>query len=52
MFAIVIVLLSGIPLISDDAMNFADARYTNTQTQANTNDCNTGTNCAINSPQT
>jgi hypothetical protein len=51
-FAIVIVLLSGIPLISDDAMNFADARYTNTQTQANANDCNTGTNCAINSPQT
>lgn len=46
------VLLSGIPLISDDAMNFADARYTNTQTQANANDCNTGTNCAINSPQT
>ena len=51
-FAIVIVLLSGIPLKSDDAMNFADARYTNTQTQANANDCNTGTNCAINSPQT
>jgi hypothetical protein len=51
-FAIVIVLLSGISLISDDAMNFADARYTNTQTQANANDCNTGTNCAINSPQT
>lgn len=51
-FVIVIVLLSGIPLISDDAMNFADARYTNTQTQANANDCNTGTNCAINSPQT
>ena len=51
-FAIVIVLLSGIPLISDDAMNFADARYTNTQTRANANDCNTGTNCAINSPQT
>lgn len=43
-FVIVIVLLSGIPLISDDAMNFADARYTNTQTQANANDCNTGTN--------
>jgi hypothetical protein len=33
-------------------MNFADARYANTQTQANANDCNTGTNCAINSPQT
>jgi hypothetical protein len=51
-FAIVMVLLSGIPLISDDAINFADARYTNTQTQANANECNTGTNCAINSPQT
>ncbi|MGC2308212.1 MAG: hypothetical protein WA461_07400 [Nitrososphaeraceae archaeon] len=51
-FAIVIVLLSGIPLISDDAMNFADARYTNTKTQANANDCNTGTNYAINSQQT
>jgi hypothetical protein len=51
-FAIVLVLLSGIPLISGGAMNFADARYANTQTHANTNDCDTGTNCAINSPQT
>jgi len=51
-FAIVMVLLSGIPLISDNAINFADARYTNTQTQANANECNTGTNCAINYPQT
>ena len=53
-FMILLVLLSGIPLISGSGtVNFASARYlTNTQTQANANDCNTGTNCAINSPQT
>jgi hypothetical protein len=37
-------------------MNFASARYANTnantQTQANANECEEGTNCAINSPQT
>jgi hypothetical protein len=52
-FAIVLVLLSGIPLISGGAINYASARYaTNTQSQGNANDCDTGTNCAINSPQT
>src|SRR5687768_13380387 len=53
-FTIVLVLLSGIPLISGPGiMNFASARYaTNTQTQANANECEGGTNCAINSPQT
>ena len=53
-FMILLVLLSGIPLISGSGtVNFASAKYlTNTQTQANANDCNTGTNCAINSPQT
>lgn len=51
---LVLVLLSGMPLISSPgAMNYASARdATNTQTQANANDCDTGTNCAINSPQT
>lgn len=34
------------------AINYANARYANTQTKANANDCNTGTNCTINSPQT
>lgn len=51
-FTIVLVLLSGIPLISSSAMNYANARYANTQTQANANECEGGTNCAINSPQT
>src|SRR5688572_9640498 len=51
-FTIVLVLLSGIPLISGGATNYASARYANTQSQANANECNTGTNCAINSPQT
>lgn len=54
---IVLVLISGLPLIaSPGALNmiYANAKYApaNTQTQANTNDCNTGTNCAITSPQT
>ena len=53
-FPIVLVLLSGVPLIpSPGATNYASARYaTNTQTQSNTNECETGTNCAISSPQT
>lgn len=51
-FTIDLVLLSGIPLISSSAMNYANARYANTQTQANANECEGGTNCAINSPQT
>ena len=52
-FTILLVLLSGIPLISSPgAINYASARYANTQTQANANECDTGTNCAINSPQT
>jgi hypothetical protein len=52
-FMILLVLLSGIPLISGSGtVNFASARYANTQTQANANECDTGTNCAINSPQT
>ena len=54
-FAIALVLTSGIPLFSGPGViNNASARYaqTNTQTQANANECDTGTNCAINSPQT
>lgn len=51
-FMIVLVLLSGIPLISSSAMNYANARYANTQTQANAYECEGGTNCAVNSPQT
>jgi hypothetical protein len=53
-FAIVLVTLSGIPLISTGSTNYASARYApaNTQTQSNANDCDTGTNCGITSPQT
>jgi hypothetical protein len=54
-FAITLVLTSGIPLFSGPGViNNASARYApaETQTQANANDCDTGTNCAINSPQT
>lgn len=54
-FAVVLVLMSGIPLFSGPSIiNNASARYspTNTQTEANTNECTTGTNCAVNSPQT
>jgi hypothetical protein len=52
-FTILLVLLSGIMLLSSPgAINYASARYANTQTQANANECDTGTNCAINSPQT
>jgi hypothetical protein len=51
-FTIVLVLLSGIPLISGGVANYAYARYANTQTQSNANDCDGGTNCEVNSPQT
>ena len=52
-FAMALILLSGIPLISGGTINFSSAKYlTNTQTQANANECDTGTNCAINNPQT
>jgi hypothetical protein len=54
-FTIVLVLLSGIPLVSGTGViNNVSATYapTNTQSQGNANDCDTGTNCAINSPQT
>ena len=47
------ILLSDIPITSvGGTTNYAHAKYANTQTQANTNDCNTGTDCAITSPQT
>jgi hypothetical protein len=47
-------IMSGMPLLSSGIIaNNAFARYaTNTQTQANSNECITGTNCAITSPQT
>lgn len=49
--------MSGLPLIASPGvlnMNYANAKYAlaNTQTQANANDCDNGSNCAINSPQT
>ena len=49
----ILVVLSGIQLItSPGVMNYVSAKYTtNTQTQANVNDCNTGTDCGITSPQ-
>jgi hypothetical protein len=52
-FAVILVLSGGIPLLSGgNITNHAIAKYANTQTQANANECNTGTNCGINSPQT
>ncbi|HEY1247426.1 MAG TPA: hypothetical protein VGE97_00420 [Nitrososphaera sp.] len=51
-FAIVLVLMSGVPFMSGGGSN-AYARYArNTQTQTNINTCSNGTNCAITSPQT
>jgi|SRR5918995_2732027 hypothetical protein len=48
-----LVILSSLPVLSSGITNYANARYaTNTQTQANNNECNTGTNCGITSPQT
>lgn len=48
--------MSGMPLLlsSGSMADYAYARYanSNTQSQANANECNTGTNCAITSPQT
>jgi hypothetical protein len=53
-FAVVLVVLSGTPVLSSGSIpNSANAKSaTTTQTQANNNECDTGTNCAINSPQT
>lgn len=51
-FTIVLVILSGIPLLSVGPTNYANAKYANTQTQSNANDCDNGSNCAITSPQT
>ena len=50
----VLAVMSGKPLLSSGTItNFAYAKYaTDTQSQANSNECNTGTNCAIISPQT
>ena len=51
-FTILLVLLSGAPSISGGVINSAYTRYaTNAQSQANTNDCDNGIHCAINSPQ-
>jgi hypothetical protein len=50
-FVIVLVLIAGLPLLVGGGMNFASARYANTQTQSNANECETGTNCVMNSPQ-
>jgi hypothetical protein len=54
LFVIALVIMSGLPLISGGSItNFANAKYaTNTQAHANSNECTTGTNCAISSPQT
>ena len=51
LFAILLVLMSGALFMSGGG---AYARYasTKTQSQANTNNCNNGTNCAVTSPQT
>jgi len=54
-FALVglLAILSGMPALSTGITNYAYAKYgTNTQTQANANECDTGSNCAITSPQT
>ena len=51
-FTILLVLLTGAPSISGGVINTAYTRYaTNAQSQANTNDCDNGIHCAINSPQ-
>jgi hypothetical protein len=51
-FAIVLVLLSAVPLVFGGVTNYANAKYaTNTQTQANSNECDTGSNCANPSSQ-
>ncbi|MGH9988685.1 MAG: hypothetical protein ACRD8W_32545 [Nitrososphaeraceae archaeon] len=45
--AIVLVLSSGIPLMSGSSINYASAKYaTNTQTMMNSNECDNGANCA------
>jgi hypothetical protein len=52
LLVLVLVLLSGVPLISSPSTtNYANARYANTQAQSNANECDTGTNCAMNSAQ-
>jgi hypothetical protein len=54
-FAVVLVVFCGMPALSggNGIINYAIAKYaTNTQSQGNSNDCITGTNCAIISPQT
>jgi hypothetical protein len=56
-FALVglLAVMSGMPLLlsTGSVSNYAYARYaTNIQNQANSNECNTGTSCAITSPQT
>jgi hypothetical protein len=51
-FAITLVLTSGIPLITGSGpINYANARYApaNTQSQANANDCDNGAICAADS---
>lgn len=47
-------IMSGMPMLSSGSItNYANAKYApNTQTQANNNDCTTGANCGIISPQT
>ena len=50
-------ILSGMPLFSMGSGGIANSAYakyanTNTQSQVNNNECDTGTNCAITSPQT
>ena len=50
----VLVLISGMPVLSSGSLTgTTQAKYAaDTQTQANSNKCDTGTNCAITSPQT
>jgi hypothetical protein len=50
----VLVLLSGMPVLSSGSVaNYASARYApaDTQSQGNSNECDTGSNCGITSPQ-
>jgi hypothetical protein len=55
-FAIVLVLISGIPLISGvgSTTNYAHAKYSNSQAQSFVNECgldeSSGINCANNGP--
>src|SRR5919106_6144117 len=56
MFAIFLILLSGIPLFSGSTTNYVNAKYSNSQAQSYVNECgldeSSGINCVASGPQT